>query len=1455
MSESTGLEIAVIGYACRFPGAPDAAAFWHNLVDAICSVKHFSERELLDAGVAEAALNDRNYVRARGVIEQAEAFDAAFFGYSPRQAQLMDPQFRLLHECAWTCLEHSGIDPITTDQSIGLYAGAADNTWWNALSLLNRYGNEAEQFAGEQLCNRDFLCTLVAHKLNLKGPAVVIQSACSTSLLAVHTACHALLTGDCRIALAGGVALGYPFNRGYRYEEGMIFSADGKCRPFDSKANGTVPGEGVGLVALKPLKKAIADSDCIHAVIRATASNNDGSRKVAYTAPSVEAQAEVIRTALRLARVPAETIGYLEAHGTGTPLGDPVEIAALARAFDSSRLGFCRIGSVKSNIGHLDTAAGIAGLLKTVLALEFGHIPKSLHFRSPNSAAGLSETPFRVAADGMEWPALQGSPRRAGVSSFGIGGTNVHAILEEAPPTEPRDDISRQQMLVFSAKSAPALDRLTVRIAAALRDRPELSCADVAYTLQTGRAGFEYRATVVASGLDQVADALEGRAAPLMTRGRAPKTAPDLVFMFPGQGSQYLEMGAGLYDEAPIFREHIDHCFDVLAPYAPTGLSWQGFIAPPASMRREYEAALRRTEVVQPLLFAIEYAMAQLALSWGLKPIAMIGHSLGEYTAACLAGVFTVDQTLDLLAYRGRLMGELPSGSMLSTNAPLTVLLPLLDGVSIAAINGADQHVVSGPPSAIAGLEAGLKQRGFHAVPLDVSHAFHSGMMDPILDRLATRIAELGPRPPRIPFISCLSGSWITAEEATDPRYWASQLRQTVNFAGGLDTIRSSHNPALLEIGPGGALSALARRRFSSTLPIQPTIRHRDHAIADRAFLLEAAATLWRHGVCLDWRGLHGSPRRKVGLPGYPFERTIHTLKGDPERLLSGTPSSQAGREADVHLYGLSWRRIWPAIAGTASLGTPSQWAIITRDDKFGREIAGLLGQSGHRPVVLDPDSPVTELHLESHHILFLAPDIDALAENTISLGLLPLIRLLRALDKHGWARGGRFTVVTRSAFAVSGTERCEPAWALLTGVCQTAAAEFPQWRCHSIDVDQADLGQSTANLILQICTREDPPARAACRGGLIWEPTQERLPPVSNGPSPLRSGGIYLITGGLGGIGLTLALSLARDFKAGVALVSLSGLRDGCDDARLGSWEGGPKPLIMAADVAEPDQMRDVFQRARQHFGKLDGVIHAAGTASGRLLREQSDAEVRAALRAKVDGTLVVEQLLDDYEFFALMSSVDAWIPGPGQAAYAAANAFLDSFAAHRRSLGKPVFSINWDTWREVGMAERFAQGTGIPLDHGLSPSQGYDAFRRALQSGNPNILVSVGDWERRATRRLVDVRATPIAAAVGGAAEVSQQIRDIWKSLFGVDDVDTNQNFFELGATSFDIVQLTGRLQMALSREIAPTMLYNHPTINALARHLAESNSARPGSTSADSGRRGRNLLTQRARIEMTP
>ncbi|MDQ1353900.1 MAG: hypothetical protein QG657_4209, partial [Acidobacteriota bacterium] len=886
------MDIAVIGMAGRFPGAANIDEFWDNLKAGVESISFFTDEELAEAGVAQELLHDPNYVKASGILEGKEKFDAAFFDYIPAEARLMDPQMRVFHECAWEAFENAGYIPDIYDGSIGVYAGASNSIVWGVKVLFSEEGRATGGFEIGQLIDKDFLATRISYKLNLRGPAISIKTACSTSLVAVHMACRALLTRECDMAVAGGVTLGGADKEGYLFQEGMILSRDGHCRPFDAHAGGTVSGEGIGIVILKRLKEAKTDGDNIYAVVKGSAINNDGFNKVGYTAPSIEGQREVIAKALFLAGVEPETISYVETHGTGTVLGDPIEIKALTLAFASDKRNYCAIGSVKSNMGHLDSAAGVAGFIKTVMVLYHRQIPPSLHFKNPNPAIDFENSPFYVNTQLRPWKS-HGYPLRAGVSSFGIGGTNVHVVLEEWHDIE-RSREEREgreernyQLILLSAKTSPALVEMRERLADYLKENPVLNLADAAYTLQVGRKAFKRRAILTASSGEDASDIL--KSADKMQSHLLNEEKQNVVFMFPGQGSQYVDMTRGLYVNEPVFRREMDRCFEILQPI--TGHDFKKILYPSLEDNRSnITNIIDQTEITQPVIFIVEYALAKLLMAWGINPRAMIGHSIGEYTAACLSGVFSLADALQTICLRGKLMQQLPGGAMLSIPVPEKDLMPLLkgmDNISLAAVNSSLLSVVSGTHEVVETFEKQLGKKGYQSRRLHTSHAFHSAMMDPIVEEFAREVEAVILNKPNIPFLSNVTGTWVAMEDAVDPGYWARHLRQTVRFLDGITELLNdpSSSSIFIEVGPGKVLSTFVRQhadRKNRPHQVVNLVRHPQEDTADDKYLLEKVGQLWLYGITPDWHTFHFvGNRKRIPLPTYPFERREFRLQGN----------------------------------------------------------------------------------------------------------------------------------------------------------------------------------------------------------------------------------------------------------------------------------------------------------------------------------------------------------------------------------------------------------------------------------------------------------------------------------------------------------------------------------------------------------------------------------------------
>lgn len=880
--------IAVIGMAGRFPGAKNISEFWDNLVNGRETITHFTIEELTGNGLnPEILTNNDNYIKSRGIVDNIDKFDAEFFGYTPMDAKTMDPQHRIWLETAWNALEDASCDPNSYKGAIGVFVGSLYNTYLmnhviRDQESLEKYLRIYEPDSFQIMINNDgtFLPTKTAYKLNLRGPAISVQTACSTSLVAIAQACQSLFSYESDACIAGGVSLFLPQESGYTYQKGAINSPDGHCRPFDSESNGTVAGNGVGAVVLKRLDDAIADNDHIYAVIKGWGINNDGNKKVSYMAPSVDGQAEAIMLAQDIADVDPEDIGYIEAHGTATPLGDPIEIAALTKAFQAktNKTQFCAIGSVKSNVGHLDTAAGVTGFIKACLSAYHRQIPPTVHFKNPNPNINFSRTPFYVLDKLKTWTSEK--PLIVGVSSFGIGGTNAHVILQEPKRQEVSEKKSSSpQLIVLSAKSEAALNRRKEDLATFGQSNQDFDLEDLAFTLQTGRSPMNYRSFSVVDGNEALADT---SFAGSFIDSISTNESRSLVFMFPGQGAQYVNMGRNLYENVPLCKDIFTQCFQIFEK--ETGTNFKNILFAP-NADEETEQILSRTEFTQPALFIVEYVVAKYLQSLDINPEMLIGHSIGEYAAACLSGVFSLEDALKIVIKRGQLMQKMPSGKMMVVKSTEDELNRIKDNLfEIAAVNAPGYCTISFKTENSELVDNLLKASNIESIPLNTSHAFHSSAFDPILDEFARYVDHFEPQSPQIPFISCLTGKFITSELATTGKYWANQLRNTVLFEKGIKTILESGNYILLEVGPNTHLTSLAKRSIDAKTkcPIIATIGKPENE-NEQSKLLVSIGQLWAKGFNLNFGALHGnSTPKKIVLPSYPFEPKRHWIDKVP---------------------------------------------------------------------------------------------------------------------------------------------------------------------------------------------------------------------------------------------------------------------------------------------------------------------------------------------------------------------------------------------------------------------------------------------------------------------------------------------------------------------------------------------------------------------------------------------
>ncbi len=1516
--------IALIGMSGRFPGAPDIETFWHNIAQGVKSIRFFSDEDLLKVGVSEETLRQPGYVRAGALLDNIDLFDAEFFGYAPRDAQVTDPQQRLFLECAWEALESAGYSPQRSRGLIGVFAGSGFSTYM----LNNLYANPALEGLVDPLQiaignDRDALASTVSYKLNLKGPSISVQTFCSTSLVAVHLACQSLLNYECDMALAGGVAIQVPHTGGYVYKEGGIVSPDGECRTFDAQAQGSVMGNGVGVVTLKRLSEALEDGDYIYAILRGSAVNNDGNMRVSYAAPGLDGQTEVIAEAIGQANIPVKSISYIEAHGTATMLGDAVELAAMKKAFALSthKKQFCALGSVKPNLGHLDRASGVTGLVKTALALRHRLLPPSLNFVSASTDVALEQSPFYVNTQACPWPATEG-PRRAGVSSFGLGGTNAHVILEEAPATEPSGVSRPWQLLTLSARTASAAGAINARLCSFLEQHPQASLPDVAYTLNVGRNTFNHRQFVVGRSRQEIIKALKNspfsQCQTFRERG--------VAFLFPDVGEQYLGMAQELYAQEDTFRQQIDHGCHFLRTHQ--GLDLASLVFSPSSDARQPELAHRRTtlsewgrsqprvssaeqikqpSIALPVAFLTEYALAQLFISWRIQPEAMLGYGVGEYVAACLAGVLSLEDALTVVTRSANLIQETEPGAMMLVSLSPEAAGQFLDEeIELVAVNSPHLCVLAGPEEAVELLEDRLTAQGVAYRRIDTPRALHSSLLAPLREDIISLLSEMTLRPPKIPYISNVSGTWITPEQATAPTYWAEQICSPVLFSAGVNCLLRETEHVLLEIGVGQELSSFARHDPTCTDAradlIVATLPGAQERQSEQKSLLTALGKLWLAGVTLDWQKLYASEqRRRIPLPTYPFERQRYWIDPPQWRTLMpyiSTPASAdnsaagAGKRADPAswFYTPDWQEIPLAHEDKPAPESQRPWLIFLDEKKAVSKIAQHMHQLG-RPVIcvqagtcfmclsedlysIRPGEPAdylalckalaqrdrlpgTILHAWSLHT-FASASFAERFELAQEYGLYSLIYLVQALGAQMHTDPIQILVVSRQLHLVSGNEPLIPEQATILSACKVIPQEYLNILCRNLDFDNLETAEFLDRLLAE-SQSIGADLIVAYRGSQRLVQTYRQLPLQRSVRPVFRQQGVYLLTGGLGNIGLVLAEYLAREMHARLVLLSRSvpperatwdaWLEDHPTEEhtsvlirRIRAIESfGGEVLILQADVADPVQLRRVLAQTRAHFGTLHGIFHAAGISSEaafRVIQEIGPAQCTLHFRPKAYGLYALEETLADMplDFCLLYSSLASVLGGLGFAGYTAANIFLDSFAdQHNLRAVTPWISVNWDTWQVKENAHSLLGAT--VEQYAMRPEEAIEALTRVLQSGRTRVVNSTGDLEARMQqwlRRQNTHEAAGFTSAYSGATqprpqlstpytpaqeEYEQQMVLIWQQVLGIEPVGIHDNFFELGGHSLMGTQLIGRLRQTFRVNLPLAVLFEASTIAELA------------------------------------
>ena len=1360
-------DIAIVGMAIRVPDASTPEEFWDNLVNGVESVREYSDDELLARGVSPDLLANPDYVRAGIPLQDFDQFDPEFFGFSPKEAAILDPQHRQFYEVAWEALERAGHPPASFDGSVGVFAGVGMGAYFtfNLLSnpdvvdsvglfLLRHTGND-----------KDFLATRVSYAFNLRGPSVNVQTACSTSLVATHLAVQSLLSGECDMALAGGSTIEFPHEVGYVYKEGEVLSPDGHCRTFDHKSKGTVFGSGTGIVVMRRLADAIADGDHIHAVIKGSAVNNDGSGKVGYLAPSVDGQAAAVAEALAIADVDAESVTYIECHGTATPVGDPIEITALSQAFREStdRTGFCRLGSVKTNIGHLDTAAGVAGLIKATLAIEHGRIPPSLNYEAPNPAIDFESSPFRVASELTEWQPENGL-RRAGVNSLGVGGTNAFVILEEAPQTAPAVPDSSPQLLVLSARSKRAVDSAADRLRVWLEENPQQPLADVAWTLQAGRQPFEHRRVFACSDREEAIELLRADDAQRVFNHSAMAERPSLIFMFPGGGAQYFRMGIDLYEREPVFREWIDRGLGILQSRFNADL--RGILLGTAGTQEEITAELEKTYNQLPLTFLVEYALTKLWESCGVQPEALIGHSLGENTAAAIAGVFSFEDGLGLTRLRGELFKQVPPGSMLSVPLAVAELREVIgDELDIAAANGPQLSVATGTVEAIDELAARLDADGIETQRIRVVAAGHSRHLDHILDEFRAYLQSIKLSPPEIPVISNRTGDWLTAAEACDPDYWVQHLRGTIYFADGVETLLQEDNRVFLEVGPGHALGSCIRQNGNA--PVQrvlPSMRHPKETVDDQVFFRTVIGRLWAIGIPVDLAQLHAEARRRVPLPTYPFQHARYWI--EPGKATAGETTAMVRPMAEADVSDWFWEPEWVQYGILDRDREARKWLVFHTDEPVAQAVVEQLRAAGNTVVAVLAGDAFARI---DRHTYTLAPEaggvgyqelIDDLAANDLlperilhswlltqnrnfrpgstflhrnqEYGFYSLFHLAKALARsYPTDEVLHLIVAANGVQQIAGEAVPHPDKATVLGPCSVIPRELPNLTCSFVDIalndapaqrgwgradKPADDSTAAVAAVLEETTAPAETRVTAWRDGVRWQRFLQQVPTPgdADAASLLRDAGVYLLTGGFGGIAREIATWLAERHTARLVLVGRTPLPERSDwDDWLAEHDSadsisaailqvrhleslGAEVLPARADVTVAEDMQEVIAAANDRFGAIHGVFHTAGVVRDNLLQLKSQREIEEVFATKLYGTMVLDELFSDaaLDFMLLFSSTSSYIAPQGQIDYVGATAFVNAFAKSRKGeRSYPVSAVGWGIWKDVGMV---APGAG---------------------------------------------------------------------------------------------------------------------------------------------------------------
>lgn len=1510
-------EIAIIGISGLFPKAKNKDEFWTNLINGKESISFFSEEELAEEGIDKEILQNENYIRAKGILDDVEYFDADFFGYTPKEATVMDPQVRLLHECVWSALEDGGYAAKIADNKIGLFASSSNNFYW-VKNVLEQYRGQVDDFTINVLNDRDFLSTHISYKLNLTGPAMTLQSACSSSLLSVNAAIESIQKGNCNMALAGGVGITYPNKTGYFYLEGMINSPDGHCKAFDADAKGTVMGNGIALVLLKPLSQAIRDKDNIYAVIKGVGINNDGANKVGYTAPSVTGQSEAIRNALEESGLKAEDISYVETHGTGTVLGDPIEVTALTQAFHTEKKQYCGLGSVKTNIGHLDAAAGIAGLVKLALAIKNRVIPSSLHYKSANPNIDFEDTPFYVNTKCKRWNE-DGSPIYAGVSSFGIGGTNVHMILGEAPKESYVETDEPNQLVVLSSKTEESLLNALDQLSQHLSKNQDLRIQDVAYTLQTGRKSFAYRKAFVCNTCKEAVEIIKAEKAGTgrkVKSGYAHEKCDDIVFVFGGLGSQYRNMGLELYEKNTIFHKYINEGFRLLDFHDERKIDYQNLMFPsfyPGTKGDKYN--IKNMDIAQPVMFIFEYALGKTMMELGIMPSGLVGYSFGEYTAACLAGVFSFEDGIRIIIERGKILNELPNGAMLSIPVSKEKVCESIGNADLAIDNGMT-CVISGTIDDVKKAENTFRNKSILTMYIETSHALHSRQMDSGALKLERFMSEIELHAPSIPFVSNVTGNWITKEEAISPHYWSMHMTNTVQFDSDLKTILAMKDRIMLiEIGPGNGMSQMINRYFTEEdkHSVISTIRAEQRVMSDMYCFMNSLADLWKFGVEIDWKRLQeGKDRNRISLPTYSFDKKYFWLDYQNENKEEKKKSKWffgKNQNPEEWYYGKSWERY--NIVDDSNEDQTKRWMIFSNADRGSEYVINSLKQSNKSITIIEKgekykknsnthyylnpseyesyEQLVEDLKTNDNvpdgilHMWFVQEQVETnlqinYVKRRTDEGFYCMMFMAKALGSHNVVEPVVMKIVTQNAVNVLGSDLLSPEQSVVYGPAKIIPLEYTNITFSTIDINaiqnECFRESRLKQLVTQILYNKEDKV-IALRGNYKWKPVIKKIKLKRQGKSEdyLVNNGVYVITGGLGGMGLSIASSISKTVTANLVLLGRSivpereNWKEYLDEKEknprytsiikkiLKMEDNGSHVEMISVDIADAVKMEECVKRLYDKYKKINGIYHTAGVAEyDGVIQNKQTINVEKVLAPKLYGTLMLNQVFHDFDFMFICSSLATVIyyTKIGQVSYCAANEFIDAFCDYKESQGTDnIYCINWADWKGVGMSVQSAEHWGEKLnmdnsqsilDDGIEPEEGVHAIHTVLANDTQHVMVSPEDlidkirsYEETGIQTLEEIlkesqsehtiyeRPALTSEYVEPETGEEKILCSIWESLFGIKQIGILDDFFELGGDSLKAITVISHIKKCLKVDVTLAEFMKIRTIKEFSNYMA--------------------------------